>query len=480
MKHTLTTPELLAKLAADPWRPRYHFVPPAQWMNDPNGPVFWKGRYHLFYQHNPSAAVWGDMHWGHAVSEDLVHWQHLPLALEPDPDGPDVKGVFSGTALVDGDQVRMCYFGNPHGICIATSSDELLTTWEKHPANPVIPRREGQEYVVYDPCMWKEGDSYYVLSGGRTAGDRDTAFLFRSPDLRHWEYLYPFYEPTPFSEVGEDCAVPDFFPLGNRHVLLFASHRRGSQYYIGTYKDHRFIPERHGRMAYGPPSGRTGTYNEAYHLTAPDGRCLLIGRVAEGTAQEYYAGSGWSGIMGLPWEIALAEDDTLLIEPLRQIEGLRQAAVRVAPAALAADTELVLPQVRGNCLELAVTLDPGEALACGLKLCRSPGGEEETLIRYDRRDSTLTVDISRASLSPHVRNLHPETGPLLLPAGEPLRLRVFVDRTIAEVFANGRLCLTRRMYPTRQDSLGVAVFAEGGAARLVSLQAWQMAGIWEG
>ena len=128
MRSTVTTPELLAKVAADPWRPRFHFAPPAQWMNDPNGPVYWKGRYHLFYQHNPSAAVWGDMHWGHAVSDDLIHWEHLPIALEPDPHGPDVNGVFSGTALVDDDVVRMCYFGNPHGICLATSSDELLTT----------------------------------------------------------------------------------------------------------------------------------------------------------------------------------------------------------------------------------------------------------------------------------------------------------------------------------------------------------------
>ena len=139
-----------------------------------------------------------------------------------------------------------------------------------------------------------------MLSGGHTAEPRDSAFLFRSTDLCNWEYMHPFYEPTRFSDVGEDCAVPDFFPWGDRHVLLFASHLRGSQYYVGTYKEHRFTPESHGRMAYGPPSGRSGTYNEAYHLAAPDGRCILIARVAEGTAQEYFQGSGWSGTMGLP------------------------------------------------------------------------------------------------------------------------------------------------------------------------------------
>lgn len=479
MTHTQVTPELLARVAADPWRPRYHFMAPAQWMNDPNGPVFWKGRYHLFYQHNPSAAVWGDMHWGHAVSEDLVHWEHLPIALQPDPDGPDVDGVFSGTALVDGDVVRMIYFGNPHGICVATSSDDDLILWEKHPANPVIPRREGQEYIVYDPCMWKEGDTYYALSGGYTPERRDTAFLFCSRDLEHWEYMHPFYEPTRFSDPGEDCAVPDFFPLGNRHVLLFASHLRGSQYYVGTYADHRFVPESHGRMVYGPPSGRVGTFCEGYRMPAPDGRCILFGRASEGTWDHYYRDSGWSGVATLPWELSLAADDTLLIEPVRELAKLRRTQVTAPAMQIAAGTEVCVKAVAGACLEVSADLAPGSSRACGLKLLCSPGGEEQTVVRYDPAAATLTLDVSRSSLSPHVQNALPETGPLALAPGENLRLRVFVDRSIVEVFANGRLCLTRRAYPTRADSVGVSVFAEGGPAGLASLEAWEMAGIWE-
>ncbi len=412
------TADLAAMIASDPWRPRYHFMPPAQWMNDPNGPVFWKGRYHLFYQHNPGAAVWGNMHWGHAMSEDLVHWEHLPIALAPDPDGPDVNGCFSGTALVDGDVVRMIYFGNPHGICIAASSDDDLVHWEKHPANPVIPQpTHGEAYIVYDPCMWKEGDTYYALSGGRTPERRDTAFLFRSRDLEHWEYLHPFYDAGDFSDLGEDCAVPDFFPLGDRHVLLFASHLRGAQYYIGTYANHRFMPERHGRMVYGPPAGRVGTFCEAYRMTAPDGRCILFGRASEGTYEQYYKDSGWSGVMTLPWELGLGADDTLLIEPARELAKLRRSHVTAPAREIAADTAVSLDSVRGAGLEIAATLSPGSARSCGLKLRRSPGGEEETLIRYDPAAATLTLDVSRASLSPHVQNLLPETGPLTARAG---------------------------------------------------------------
>jgi beta-fructofuranosidase len=420
------------------------------------------------------------MHWGHAMSEDLVHWQHLPIALAPDPGGPDANGCFSGTALVDGGVVRMIYFGNPHGICIATSSDDGLVHWEKHPANPVIPKpSHGEPYTVYDPCMWKEGDTYYALSGGSTPGRRDTAFLFQSRDLEHWEYVGPFYESGDLSDPGEDCAVPDFFPLGGRHVLLFASHLRGAQYYVGTYANHRFTPERHGRMVYGPPSGRVGTFCEAYRMAAPDGRCILFGRASEGTYERYYKNSGWSGVMTVPWELALGADDTLLIEPARELATLRGSRMVVPTMEIAADASIPLDPVRGGGLEIAATFAIGSVRSCGLKLRRSPGGEEETLVRYDPAAATLTLDISQASLSPHVQNRLPETGPLKLAPGEDLRMRVFVDRSIVEVFANGRLCLTRRIYPAHPDSLGTAVFAEGGPALVKTVEAWEMKSIWE-
>ena len=123
------------ELATDPHRPLYHFLSPANWMNDPNGAIFWDGRFHLFYQHNPHGAFWGTIHWGHAVTDDLVHWTDLPIALAPDPDGPDRSGCASGTAVAGADVPTLIYYGIPDGYCIATSDDDLVT-WKKHPANP--------------------------------------------------------------------------------------------------------------------------------------------------------------------------------------------------------------------------------------------------------------------------------------------------------------------------------------------------------
>src|SRR6476620_4558988 len=113
---------LRARLAADPLRPQFHLLPASNWMNDPNGPIYWKGKYHMFFQYNPNAAVWGDMHWNHAVSEDMVYWKHLPIALAPTPGGPDKDGCFTGSIVVEKGVPTMLYTGvNPEVQCYATS-----------------------------------------------------------------------------------------------------------------------------------------------------------------------------------------------------------------------------------------------------------------------------------------------------------------------------------------------------------------------
>lgn len=146
--------DLEARLALDPRRPQFHLLPQRNWMNDPNGPIYWKGQYHMFFQYNPDAAVWGDMHWAHAVSPDMVHWRHLPIALAPTPGGPDAAGCFSGTAVVDNGVVTVLYTGVVNSTlanatlndgqhifresqCLATSIDPDLKTWKKLAA-PVI------------------------------------------------------------------------------------------------------------------------------------------------------------------------------------------------------------------------------------------------------------------------------------------------------------------------------------------------------
>src|ERR1035438_2294020 len=161
-----------SKLAADPHRPQYHLLPAANWMNDPNAPIYWQDKYHMFYQYNPNGAFWGDMHWAHAVSEDMVHWKHLPMALAPTPGGPDKDGVFSGCAVIDNGVPTAIYTGvNPETQSIATSAGDL-TVWKKFSGNPAIAAPPaGMEVTGFrDPAVWKEGDTWLMALGSGFRG----------------------------------------------------------------------------------------------------------------------------------------------------------------------------------------------------------------------------------------------------------------------------------------------------------------------
>ena len=225
--------------SVDPYRPLYHFSSPENYMNDPNGLCQWDGRYHMFYQFKPSGV--DRVHWGHTVSDDLIQWRDMPPALYPDVE----RDCFSGQTLVEPDRVIAIYHGTQSGNAIATASDPLLMNWQKHPNNPVIPgTNQGGGpggYRVFDPCIWKEDDGYYSLSGTYKGGDRGrdgvgVDHIFRSKDLAEWEYLGPMLEDAFFAEPGEDGAVPNFWPIGNdRHMLLLFSHKRAGRYYIGKY-----------------------------------------------------------------------------------------------------------------------------------------------------------------------------------------------------------------------------------------------------
>ncbi len=466
------------QMAGDPYRPLYHFLPPANWMNDPNGAIYWKGKYHLFYQYNPNGAFHGTIHWGHTVSEDLVHWTDLPIALSPTPGGADREGCYSGGAVVNDGVPTLIYFGNPDGNCIATSTDDLLT-WQKPPENPVIPQSApGAEWRAFDPCAWREGDTWYSLAGGRLDDIGDTAFLFRSPDMINWEYLHPFYASELDKEPESDCAVPDFFPLGGKHMLLFASHERGVQYYIGAYADQKFYPERHGRLNFGEFGGNSGHLCASITLKDGGGRRIFFGWVSEGRSEAVQRASGWAGVMCIPRVLSLFDDDTLRIEPVPEIEKLRGNHRRTTGLRVSGGSSVRLEGISGDCLELDVELDPGGAEAIGVKVRCAPDGGEQTIIAYDRKEKRLILDAAQSSVNPDAVNRGAQRAPFALDAGELLQLRIFVDRSIVEVFANKRVCLTKRIYPSGQDSVGVEVFALGGEAAVKSVDAWQMAAIW--
>ena len=484
--------ELRQMLLRDPHRPTYHFVVPEGFARpfDPNGCLYWKGMYHMFYIFQDSSLPSGGHCWGHASSVDLIHWRHHPTALAPAPGDPDV-GIFSGNAFVNKDGVpTIAYLGVGAGICIATSDDDDLDHWTKCPANPVIPiPKEGDpgygQYNVHDPHLWLERDTYYVILNGRGLPKReyDTTYLFRSEDLVHWEYRHPFYQPNPeWTGPEEDCACPDFFPLGDRYALLAISHARGTRCYLGRYENETFWPEKHQRMNW--PGG---TCFAPESLLDGQGRRIFWAWVMDCRDHDAARASGWSGVMSLPRVLSLDADGRLAIEPAEELHSLRRNHRRREGIELAADAELPLDDMRGDRLELVVEIEPCDAREVGVVVRRSPDGAEQTPVAYDVNAKLLRIDLSKSSLDRRVKHrtfccatgenpeVQAQQAPLELAPGEPLRLRIFLDGSIMEVFANGRQCVTQRIYPTRGDSAGVRLFARGGRALASSVEAWDLA-----
>ena len=470
-----------ARLAADPHRPQYHFLPPANWMNDPNGLIQWRDHYHLFYQYNPHGPVWGSIHWGHAISDDLVHWRDLPIALAPTPGGVDEYGVFSGCAVDDDGVASILYTGvrrladasRVELPCLATSSDDELRTWHKHPHNPVIASPPpGVDVLGFrDHTVWKEGGTWYQLIGSGIRGVGGTVFLYRSADLKRWSYVHPILVGDPH-QTGEMWECPDLFRIGDEHVLVISPvPLRQTMYFMGSFDDHRFTPRSEavvldaGGYLYAPQS-----------FTDSQGRRIMFGWLWEGRAESAQRAAGWAGVMSIPRVFVPRPDGRLGMQPVPELKALRRQHTSIGSVALHSRLQVDL---RGAALEIAAEIAPGSAAQIGVRVLCAPHGEEQTVIVYDTAADRLSIDRQRSSLDPDVQR--EEHGVRLgLAAAEPLRLQVFVDHSVVEVFANGHTCLASRVYPTRPDSLGVELFATGPGARLQALDAWAMGSSFRG
>lgn len=484
------------KLSDDPYRPIYHFVNPEGNLNDPNGLCYWKGYWHLFYQAYPPEDT--RQHWGHAMSKDLIHWKDLPLAIYPNPE----RAVFSGATLVEKNRVIAMYHGTMVGNMVAVASDPLLLNWEKVTGNAVIPIESETgfplPYNVFDPCIWIKDSVYYSLSAGRLnegPGGKPVRanFLFRSKDLTKWEYLHEFVENDRFTLIGDDGACPYFWPIGDRYILNFFSHMSGGQYLLGDYDEmkDKFIVTSGGKYNHGAVSP-SGVHAPS---ATPDGKggLIIIFNMNPGKPTH-----GWDHIMTLPRHLTLISKDELGQEPAGDIESLRYNAKHIGAMTLPANKEIVLKGISGDAMEILAEVNLKNSQMVEINVLRSPGKMEFTRIALFKEKgfnkgsqnipgtppvnvnySLLSIESSYSSILSDVRVRAPETAPIFLEPEENLKLRIFIDKSIVEVFANGKQVVATRIYTGRSDSKGVSIRAQGSDAELKSLDAYQMRSIYE-
>ncbi|MEK3884034.1 GH32 C-terminal domain-containing protein [Paenibacillus sp. PL2-23] len=489
-------------LLRDRHRPQYHASPPVHWMNEPHAPIYFQGKYHLFYQHNPQGPYWAQIHWGHWVSDDLVHWRDMPIALAPEKEAVDPDGVWSGSACYDENGIPALFFtagddsATPNQrVGLARSrylkdGDSDLTIWEKHPV-PLIVQEKGQGMFgdFRDPFVWKEGEMWYLLIGSGTEGQGGTALAYTSKNMLDWTYHGPFYvsDPEAFPYLGNMWELPVLLPLGygadgrEKHVFLISPLGPGADvevfYWIGGFdrKRIRFVPDEAE-----PQYMDVGDF----HFTGPSGMVdpktgrNIIFTIAQGerTPQLDYD-SGWAHNAGLPVCIYLRQDGRLGIEPIAELESLRGERLCSLRSVTLEKANQALTSIAGDMLEILVEFEVADEEPLGLWIRQSPGREEETLIFYDRARQELGVNREKTTLSAEERSRGVQKGELKL-KDEPLRLRVYVDRSMVEAYANGLKSLTTRVYPSRLDALGLRL--EGRHSLMISsLDVWTMKSIYE-
>ncbi|WP_188250854.1 glycoside hydrolase family 32 protein [Pseudomonas sp. PSB1] len=468
----------------DDYRPDYHLAPPAGWMNDPNGVVYFRGEYHVFYQHHPFDAKWGPMYWGHAKSADLVHWQHLPIALAPGDDF-DRDGCFSGSAVVCGDTLALIYTGHTwlgevgderqirQVQCLATSVDGI-----RFDKQGVVIQTAPQEAIIHfrDPKVWKDNDYWYLIAGARL-GDTPLLPLYRSTDLRAWEFLD--YVARGNEGDGYMWECPDLFRLDGRDVLLYSPQGMRPEGYerLNKYQTGYRVGQLDGQWHFsGGPFIELDNGHDFYAaqtLVAADGRRLVWAWLDMWESPMPSQAHHWCGMLGLPRELQL-HADRLRVFPARELTALRKAPLPRTSAWGGAGYEWV-PQVNGDRLELHVHLD---LLGCaeghlGIALRCSAEGDEQTLLYYDASLQRLVLDRSRSGAQ-----VSGQRSVAIDRAQESLQLRVFLDRSSIEVFEqDGRFSLSSRVYP-RSDSLGVKLLASGAGGRVSIGNAWPLASAW--
>ncbi len=466
--------------------PSYHFWSPDGRINDPNGLCFWKGKYHLFYQQYPTA--YPRQHWGHAVSEDMVHWRDLPTALYPDIE----KACFSGNTLVENDRVIAMYHGWGVGNMIATSSDPLLLNWEKNPNNPVIPNlpflqnqkspysptdwKTGLPYRIYDPFIWKDDDGYYSLSGVQSGGIMKE-YLFYSENLDSWKHIGELIEENHFVESPNDGACPYFLPFGKKEdtrILLFFSHSSGSRALVGKYDKatHKFLPTK--SVKFSSESVAVSSLVAPCAISDGDGGVYVIYNMGESLSNR-----NRRGVLSLMRHITCGDDGELLVEPARQNDSLRRALLLEESFPLEAFEKKQL-DVRGKCLEINAQIDIKSARGVEFCVLSDDGGREYTTVSVTsgRNGGTpcgyITVDTSHSSLYPDVIGRIPDSTRFSWDGKEKINIRIYVDKCMVEVFVNGKAALCQMAYASLKESDGISVQALGACVSVESIKIYNM------
>jgi sucrose-6-phosphate hydrolase SacC (GH32 family) len=433
---------------------------------DPNPAFFYKGRYHLHYIYNHKDGC----AFAHVSSPDMLHWKWHPTTLTPKTTG---HGMFSGTGFFTKDGTpAMIYHGQDSGRNqIAFALDDNLEKWSKPVAiKPLTAAGAKPEMNHWDPDCWLSEGTYYALSGGANPK------LIKSQDLKQWLYLGElFHEGFPANlgvAKGEDVSCANMFKIGDKWMLLCISHALGARYYLGDFQGEKYLPSHHAMLNWA-----RWDFFAPESLLTKDGRRVMWAWCTPWTNGMQKTGRTKNfdnllnpavcqqGIQSLPRELSLPQDGALRIKPLAELEQLRQDKKSESNITVKSDTVRVLDGIQGDAMELEVVITAPKAKDFGVNVLCDAKGENGFSIASGAGSKVLTVGYIQP--------------PFELKENEDLTLRIFVDKSMIEVFANDRQAAVA-WHDYSPDRLGVGLFSKGGDLAVKQVTAWKTKTIYEG
>lgn len=469
------------------YRLGYHIMAPANWINDPNGLIQYKGEYHAFYQHHPYDENWGPMHWGHVKSKDLVNWEHCPVALAPG-DEFDKGGCFSGSAVEDDGNLVLIYTGHNYidkekdifyeNQNIAVSKDGGIT-FEKYENNPVIAKPPVDSIHHFrDPKVWKHEDKWYMVVGNSTKDNIGRVILYTSSDLYKWDYVGTL--ATSKGELGYMWECPDFFKLGDKYVLSFSP--QGIEKKDGKYPNLFQTGYIVGDYDYSNNKFEHGKFNEfdnghdfyAVQTFSDDkGRRIAIGWMDMWESDMPTKKDGWCGALTLPRELTLSADNKIMMNPVEELKTLREECILQEENIEVYENKSYELKTNERMMELNITFDLSEfdAEKVGVKIKGSD--EEELSLNYNENISELILECSKCGKDKDGARK------AILNKGKEISLRIFIDRSSVEVFVNnGEATMTSRIYPKNKfDEL--EIYSSGNGAKIKCIEAWKLRDVWK-
>lgn len=477
------------------YRPRFHFTPAKNWMNDPNGLLFHKGEYHMFYQYNPLGNTWGHMSWGHAVSKDLLHWDHLPVAIEEYVDHRgDSTMVFSGSAVVD-KKNSTGFFGQDSTGLVAIYTSHVYQGFDqiKQHQSLAYSKDGGRTFTRYennpvldinlkdfrDPkVFWYEPENKWVMAV--VVPNKFQTQFYSSQDLKQWKFLSSL---GPLGDTTKIWECPDLVQLSVINepekkkwaLIISASHPQrknfvGMQYFVGDFDGQSFIPDNPGQyplyLDYGKDFYAGITFN---NMPKTDGRNILIGWANNWAYAQTIPTHPWRSAMALPREIALNKTPQgyrINQKPIQELDTLRESKIEDISAFNLSENAAI---------EIEYEFTGGDAKQFGLKIFK--GTNEETVIAYDRGSKMVSFQRNRSGNT----TFHPDFGSIESAPAElidgKLKLHVFIDHSIVEVFINdGESVITNQVFPTKNPS-SIELFSIHGEAN-TTVSMWTLKSIW--